>query len=58
VLGRDDKPPREAFVEAMPYTQSLLANGSAVGYHAKAAPPTVTMPCLKVVTLGYFYVLG
>ncbi|XP_039158292.1 GPI ethanolamine phosphate transferase 2 [Eucalyptus grandis] len=58
VLGRDDKPPREAFVEAMPYTQLLLANGSAVGYHAKAAPPTVTMPCLKVVSLGYFYVLG
>ncbi|KAK3411788.1 hypothetical protein EUGRSUZ_I00548 [Eucalyptus grandis] len=40
VLGRDDKPLKEAFVKAMPYTQSLLANGSAVGYHAKAAPPT------------------
>lgn len=32
----------------MPYTQSLLANGDAIGYHAKAAPPTVTMPRLKV----------
>ncbi|KAL3721795.1 hypothetical protein ACJRO7_034178 [Eucalyptus globulus] len=52
VLGRDDKPPREAFVEAMPYTQSLLANGFAVGYHAKAAPPTVTMPCLKAMVSG------
>lgn len=35
-------------MEAMPYTQSLLANRMAVGYHAKAAPPTVTMPRLKV----------
>lgn len=35
-------------MEAMPYTQSLLANGMAIGYHAKAAPPTVTMPRLKV----------
>lgn len=32
----------------MPYTQSLLAKGMAIGYHAKAAPPTVTMPRLKV----------
>jgi ethanolaminephosphotransferase len=35
-------------MEAMPYTQSLLAGCRAVGYHAKAAPPTVTMPRLKV----------
>ena len=35
-------------VRTMPYTQSLLANGMAIGYHAKAAPPTVTMPRLKV----------
>lgn len=34
----------------MPYTQSLLSNGLAIGYHAKAAPPTVTMPRLKVCT--------
>lgn len=34
--------------EAMPYTQSLLTNGRAAAYHAKAAPPTVTMPRLKV----------
>lgn len=32
----------------MPYTQSLLAKGLAIGYHAKATPPTVTMPRLKV----------
>ena len=48
VLGKDGTPPSKAFVEAMPYTQSLLANGMAVGYHAKAAAPTVTMPRLKV----------
>ncbi|KAI6699504.1 hypothetical protein NL676_013828 [Syzygium grande] len=52
VLGRDGKPPRDAFVEAMPYTRSLLANGFAVGYHAKAAPPTVTMPRLKAMVSG------
>ncbi|KAL1107459.1 hypothetical protein V6Z11_D03G045700 [Gossypium hirsutum] len=36
----------------MPYTQSLLASGSAIGYHAKAAPPTVTMPRLKAMVSG------
>lgn len=35
-------------MDAMPYTQSLLAKKLATGYHAKAAPPTVTMPRLKV----------
>jgi len=35
----------------MPYTQALLSNGMATGYHAKAAPPTVTMPRLKVYLL-------
>lgn len=35
----------------MPYTQSLLANKMALGYHAKAAPPTVTLPRLKVLNL-------
>ncbi|XP_021841060.1 uncharacterized protein [Spinacia oleracea] len=36
----------------MPYTRSLLANGMATGYHAKAAPPTVTMPRLKAMVSG------
>jgi ethanolaminephosphotransferase len=37
----------------MPYTQSLLAGCKATGYHAKAAPPTVTMPRLKVRLILY-----
>lgn len=53
VLGKDGKPPTKAFVDAMPYTRSLLANGMATGYHAKAAPPTVTMPRLKVNGIAY-----
>jgi len=48
VLGRGEKPPTKSMMEAMPYTQSLLSSGRAIGYHAKAAPPTVTMPRLKV----------
>lgn len=48
MLGRGDKPPTKAMMEAMPYTQSLLSSGKARGYYAKAAPPTVTMPRLKV----------
>ena len=48
MLGKNGKPPNKAFMEAMPYTQSLLANGMGVGYHAIAAAPTVTMPRLKV----------
>ncbi|KAL1183082.1 hypothetical protein V6Z11_A02G157400 [Gossypium hirsutum] len=52
VLGKDGKPPKKQFKEAMPYTQSLLASGSAIGYHAKAAPPTVTMPRLKAMVSG------
>ncbi|XP_034220593.1 GPI ethanolamine phosphate transferase 2 isoform X2 [Prunus dulcis] len=52
VLGKDGKPPSKALMEAMPYTQSLLANGMAIGYHAKAAPPTVTMPRLKAMVSG------
>lgn len=52
VLGKDGNPPRKAFMEPMPYTQSLLANGMAIGYHAKAAPPTVTMPRLKAMVSG------
>ncbi|XP_015890563.3 GPI ethanolamine phosphate transferase 2 isoform X2 [Ziziphus jujuba] len=52
VLGKDGKPPCKTLMEAMPYTQSLLSTGMAVGYHAKAAPPTVTMPRLKAMVSG------
>ncbi|GMH24143.1 hypothetical protein Nepgr_025986 [Nepenthes gracilis] len=52
VLGKDGQPPSIAMLDAMPYTQSLLANGMAIGYHAKAAPPTVTMPRLKAMVSG------
>ncbi|KAL6222841.1 hypothetical protein ACLB2K_006231 [Fragaria x ananassa] len=52
VLGKDGKPPNKNLMEAMPYTHSLLGNGMAVGYHAKAAPPTVTMPRLKAMVSG------
>ncbi|XP_006293624.2 GPI ethanolamine phosphate transferase 2 isoform X1 [Capsella rubella] len=52
VLGRDGQPPRNVWKESMPYTQSLLAKGDAIGYHAKAAPPTVTMPRLKAMVSG------
>jgi ethanolaminephosphotransferase len=54
VLGKDHQPPSKALMEAMPYIQSLLANGAAIGYHAKAAPPTVTMPRLKVGVIAIF----
>ncbi|KAK8472229.1 hypothetical protein PHAVU_002G147900 [Phaseolus vulgaris] len=52
VLGKKGQPPSKVFMEAMPYTQSLLANGTAVGYHAIAAAPTVTMPRLKAMVSG------
>ncbi|XP_047955777.1 GPI ethanolamine phosphate transferase 2 [Salvia hispanica] len=52
LLGKDGEPPPKVFIEAMPYTQSLLASGLAIGYHAKAAPPTVTMPRLKAMVSG------
>ncbi|XP_049372254.1 GPI ethanolamine phosphate transferase 2 [Solanum verrucosum] len=52
VLGKDGEPPPKPFQEAMPYTQSLLSKGRAIGYHAKAAPPTVTMPRLKAMVSG------
>ncbi|XP_037453717.1 GPI ethanolamine phosphate transferase 2-like isoform X1 [Triticum dicoccoides] len=52
VLGRGGKPPAKEMMESMPYTQSLLADCRAVGYHAKAAPPTVTMPRLKAMVSG------
>lgn len=52
VLGKGRDPPPEMMMEYMPYTQSLLSNGRAFGYHARAAPPTVTMPRLKAMTSG------
>ncbi|XP_060184142.1 GPI ethanolamine phosphate transferase 2 isoform X1 [Lycium barbarum] len=52
VLGKDGEPAPKAFKDAMPYTQSLLSKGRAIGYHAKAAPPTVTMPRLKAMVSG------
>ncbi|XP_042401575.1 GPI ethanolamine phosphate transferase 2-like isoform X1 [Zingiber officinale] len=52
VLGRDNKPPTKTMMEAMPYTQSLLSAGKARAYHAKAEPPTVTMPRLKAMVSG------
>ncbi|KAJ0636247.1 putative alkaline-phosphatase-like, core domain superfamily [Helianthus annuus] len=53
VLGRDGQPPSKTLKDAMPYTQSLLASKMALGYHAKAAPPTVTLPRLKVLLKLY-----
>ncbi|KAJ1281320.1 hypothetical protein BS78_04G297300 [Paspalum vaginatum] len=52
VLGRGRKPPSKEMMESMPYTQSLLAGCKATAYHAKAAPPTVTMPRLKAMVSG------
>uniref|UniRef100_A0A0D9VLU7 GPI ethanolamine phosphate transferase 2 C-terminal domain-containing protein n=1 Tax=Leersia perrieri TaxID=77586 RepID=A0A0D9VLU7_9ORYZ len=52
VLGRGGKPPSKEMMESMPYTQSLIAGCKAAGYHAKAAPPTVTMPRLKAMVSG------
>ncbi len=48
VLGRGGQLPPTEMLMAMPYTQKLLTSGRALGFHAKAAPPTVTMPRLKV----------
>ena len=53
MLGKDGNPPSRDYIDAMPYTQSLLESGKAIGYHAKAAPPTVTMPRLKVTGIVY-----
>ncbi|KAH9331473.1 hypothetical protein KI387_003581, partial [Taxus chinensis] len=52
VLGKGRIPPTDMMIGAMPHTQSLLSNGKLFGYHAKAAPPTVTMPRLKAMTSG------
>lgn len=48
LLGRGGRPPPAELVAAMPFTHNLLSTGKGLGYHAKAAPPTVTMPRLKV----------
>lgn len=32
----------------MPYTNQLLSKGASYGFTAKARPPTVTMPRIKV----------
>ncbi|CDR44716.1 CYFA0S15e01882g1_1 [Cyberlindnera fabianii] len=37
---------------SMLFTQSLLRNGSAIGYTAFSNPPTVTLPRLKGITTG------
>lgn len=52
VLGRGGQLPPTEMLMAMPYTQKLLTSGRALGFHAKAAPPTVTMPRLKAMTSG------
>ena len=44
-------------MEAMHFTQSLLTTRKAIGFHARAAPPTVTMPRLKV-NAGHIYVVA
>lgn len=58
MLGKDERPPTKALMEAMPYTQSLLADGIAKGFHAKAAPPTVTMPRLKVSVSSFLIIVA
>ncbi|XP_020580858.1 GPI ethanolamine phosphate transferase 2 isoform X2 [Phalaenopsis equestris] len=52
VIGRGSQPPEKSLMEAMPYTQSLLSERKALAFHAKAAPPTVTMPRLKAMVSG------
>ncbi|KAI0507117.1 hypothetical protein KFK09_013235 [Dendrobium nobile] len=52
VLGKGGQPPEKSLMEAMPYTQFLLSERRAIAFHAKAAPPTVTMPRLKAMISG------
>ncbi|KAG0492570.1 hypothetical protein HPP92_005968 [Vanilla planifolia] len=52
LIGRGDQPSQNSMWEAMPYTHSLLSKQRAIAYHAKAAPPTVTMPRLKAMVSG------
>ncbi|XP_078444466.1 alkaline-phosphatase-like family protein isoform X2 [Wolffia australiana] len=52
LLGKGQIAPSEAKVSSMPYTHSLLSTGKALGYHALAATPTVTMPRLKAIVSG------
>ena len=48
ILGKGKRAASDAMFNAMPYTHSLLSSKKALGYHAIAATPTVTMPRLKV----------
>ena len=57
LLGKGDSPIRKEMKEAMHFTQSLLTARKAIGFHARAAPPTVTMPRLKV-NIGHIYVVA
>ncbi|CAM8891104.1 unnamed protein product [Rhodiola kirilowii] len=52
VLGKNGQSPPRGLVDAMPYTQSILRRDGSIGYHAVAAPPTVTMPRLKALASG------
>ncbi|MCO5584197.1 hypothetical protein L7F22_038120 [Adiantum nelumboides] len=52
LLGRDGRPPSAEIAAAMPFTQGLISSRRAMGFHARAAPPTVTMPRLKAMTSG------
>eukprot|EP00250_Pteridium_aquilinum_P020571 c24867_g1_i1 orf=246-3212(+) len=52
LLGRDGLAPSRETAAAMPFTQELLFRKEAIGFHANAAPPTVTMPRLKAMTSG------
>ncbi|MCO5559990.1 hypothetical protein L7F22_013594 [Adiantum nelumboides] len=52
LLGRDGRPPSAEIAAAMPFTQGLIFSRRAMGFHARAAPPTVTMPRLKAMTSG------
>lgn len=52
LIGKSGIPPSNEMVASMPFTQSLLSRKEAIGYHVKAAPPTVTMPRLKALTSG------
>ncbi|KAI3737750.1 hypothetical protein L2E82_27762 [Cichorium intybus] len=46
------QPASKIYKDSMPYTRSLLVNKMALGYHAKAAAPTVILPRLKAMTTG------
>ncbi|CAA6664940.1 unnamed protein product [Spirodela intermedia] len=52
ILGKGETTATKIMADAMPYTHSLLSSGKALGYHALAATPTVTMPRLKAIVSG------